>query len=122
MKREKFKSELPGGFLILHHRILDSEIFNSLSVYSQIIYIKALSKSNRATKHNGLFTLTMADFKNGGIKQRTFWRHIKELTKKGLLEKVEHGGMYRNANKYKLTPLRNIFMNNQDKHWGIDTI
>ena len=121
MKRTKFQHDLPGGYFLLYHRIIDSPIYNCLSVYSQVIYIKALSKANRSGKFDNLFTLTPSDFKNGSIKRRTFWRSIKELIEKGLVIKEENGGLFRNANKYRIVSLRNIYLNNLYKHWGVDT-
>ena len=118
MKKEKWKPEIPGGFFPLYHRILSSEIFNSLSVYSQIIYIRALDKANLASKYDGLFTLTPSDFKNSSLKVSTFRKHIKPLIIKGLIEIVKQGGMFKNANKYQLIPLRNLFTSNLYKHWG----
>ncbi len=122
-RKGKLKPELPDGYFFLYHRIVDSDIVNSLPAVSQVIYIKALSKENRAKKkYNGLFTLTPADFKNSSISERDFRRKIKVLIDKGLIIKEEPGGLFRNANKYKLVPIRNIFLNNDNKHWGKDTI
>jgi len=122
MKRGKFQPELPGGYLMLYHRILDSNIFNSLPPPSQIIYIKALSKANRAVKHGNCFILTPNNFKNSSIKTRTFRRHIKLLISKGFIVLEEPGGLFRNANKYSIAPIRNIFLNNAGKHWNKDTV
>ena len=119
-RKRKWKPELPDGFLPLYNRILNSEIFNYLSCYSQIIYIKAMQKAMFAKKYNnGFFTLIPSDFKQ--MSKRTFRRHIKSLLEKKLIVKEEQGGLYRNANKYSLTPIRNIFLDNRSKPWGIDT-
>lgn len=122
MKREKFQPELPGGYLILYHRILGSDVFNSLPPTSQIIYIKALSKANRARKFGNWFTLTPTDFKNSSIRTRTFRRHMKVLINRGFIVLEEPGGLFRNANKYSIAPIRNIFLSNLSKHWGKDTV
>jgi hypothetical protein len=117
MAKKKRKPELPGGYLALYNRVLNDARFKALPCYCQMIYIKALQKSMFAT-HNGdgTFTLTPGDFKN--MSSSTFRRNVKKLIDLGWLRIKEHGGLYRNANKYTATPLGDIFLKKYNRPWG----
>jgi hypothetical protein len=116
-KKEHKNQEIPGGYLRLYNRILNDENFKRLPCYGQMIYIKALQKHMFTMRSNNeTFTLTPSDFKN--MSRSTFRRNIKILIAKNWLKVEQHGGLYRNANKYTRTPLDKLFMKKYNKPWG----
>lgn len=98
LKRMAMKKPKDAPHVRLYFRMLESKPWNSLSPYSQVLYIKLL-KEHRGRSENR-FKLPYSCI---NYSPATTSRCLAELQKWGFIDCVEKGGLFHKSNVYALS-------------------
>jgi len=101
-KNKKSQSE---PYLVIPRRTIRSSELNSLSFQSRWIYVVFCTEWKRNNGNEPFMFTYDQMIKIVHCDRRTMSRSIKELTNAGFMEKINHGGLLRNPNTYKLNEL-----------------